>query len=76
MTSFEKGALMYVVLLIGLLLFALLSGCSTLRKGENRKITAWGVWAVVLGAPVGIGYWHSERGPDVEGEQSASPTLP
>lgn len=77
MTWFEKGAAAYFMILIGLIVFALMfGGCSTLREGENRKITAWGLWAVVMGAPVGVGYWHSERGPDVESEQSAKPGLP
>ena len=53
-----------------------LTSCTTLREGENRKITAWGVWAVVMGAPIGVGYWHSERGPDVDSEQSAKPAIP
>lgn len=57
------------------LLAALLApGCSALREGETRKITAWGIWGVVMGAPIGIGYWHSERGDDVQSETSAKPT--
>lgn len=77
MTDFQKAFYAYLTLIVGgfLLLFSL-AGCSTLREGENRKITAWGIWAVVMGAPIGIGYWHSERGPDVESEQSAQPKLP
>jgi hypothetical protein len=60
---------------LGLVLSATM-GCSTLKEGETRKITAWGIWGVVLGAPLGIGYWHSERGDDVKSEQSAKPGLP
>ena len=54
-----------------------LGGCA-LNPGESRKITAWGFWAVVFGEPVGIGYWHSERGPskDIDSEQSAKPPSP
>lgn len=54
------------------LLAVLLSGCA-LNPGENRRVTAWGVWMVALGSPIGIGYWHSERGPDVKSEESAKP---
>ena len=60
---------------IGLGLALFLSGCA-LNQGESRKITAWGIWAVPFGSPVGIGYWHSERGPDVKSEESAKPGLP
>jgi len=56
------------------IVLVLTSGCMALNQGENRTITAWGIWAVVLGAPVGVGYWHSERGPDVRGEDSAQPS--
>ena len=66
--TLARVALLLVVLLAG--------GCSALREGETRKITAWGIWAVVMGAPVGIGYWHSERGDDVVGEESAKPEMP
>ena len=58
-----------------LALFAV-AGCEPLRQGEGRKITAWGIWAAPMGTPIGIGYWHSERGPNVESEQSAKPKLP
>lgn len=51
----------------------ILSGCA-LRTGENRKVTAWGVWCTA--AACGVGYWHSERGPDVESEKSAEPSIP
>lgn len=57
-------------------LWLLLAGCTSLREGENRKITAWGFWAVIYGNPIGIGYWHSERGPGVESEESAKPPVP
>lgn len=72
---------LHAVALVGgaMLLFALaalISGCEPLREGEGRKITAWGIWAAPMGTPIGIGYWHSERGPDVESEQSAKPRLP
>lgn len=73
MTHYEKGLRAYALLLLALLAVALLMGCEPLRKGENRKITAWGIWAAPFGTPVGIGYWHSERGPGVESEQSAKP---
>jgi len=55
-----------------------LAGCSTLNPGDSRKITAWGIWAAPLGTPIGIGYWHSERGPsgDIKSETSAKPQLP
>ena len=56
-----------------IIVFLLLTGCSALKEGENRKITAWGIWAVVMGAPIGVGYWHSERGPDVKSEESSKP---
>lgn len=53
-----------------LILLLLVSGCA-LNPGENRKVTAWGVWCTA--AACGVGYWHSERGPDVESEESAQP---
>lgn len=61
------------VLIMALLLF---SACEPLRDGESRKITAWGFWAVIYGSPVGVGYWHSERGPNVQSEESARPPAP
>lgn len=66
-------------ILIGIALAIILSltvGCS-LNSGETRKITAWGIWTVVAGNPLGVGYWHSERGPgdDIKSEQSAKPSL-
>ncbi|MSR15348.1 MAG: hypothetical protein EXR86_12450 [Gammaproteobacteria bacterium] len=51
-----------------------LNGCQALREGETRKITAWGVWGVFMGAPMGVGYWHSERGDEIKSEQSAKPS--
>ena len=51
----------------------MLGGCS-LSPGENRKVTAWGVWCSP--GACGVGYWHSERGPDVVSEESARPGLP
>ena len=65
-----------VAILLGLLLSAI-QGCA-LNPGESRKITAWGIWAAPMGLPVGIGYWHSERGPggDIKSETSAKPELP
>lgn len=59
---------------IGLALCLSASSCAALREGETRKITAWGIWGVVMGAPIGVGYWHSERGDDVKSEQSAKPS--
>jgi len=53
----------------------LFTGCA-LNQGENRKVTAWGIWALVAGNPIGVGYWHSERGPDVKSEMSAKPKIP
>lgn len=61
------------IIIYASLLAMLSAGCSTLREGETRKITAYGIWAVVMGAPIGIGYWHSERGDDVKSEQSSKP---
>lgn len=61
------------------ILAVLVSGCSlNLREGETRKITAWGIWAAPLGMPIGIGYWHSERGPgeNIKSETSAKPGIP
>ena len=56
-----------------LLLFAwALSGCSP--PVGMRRITAWGLWAVPFGAPVGIGYWHSEHGVGVKSEESENPS--
>lgn len=58
----------------------LLSGCASITRTENesRKIVAWGLWAVVYGSPVGIGYWKSEVGPaaHIKSEESAKPELP
>lgn len=58
---------------IGLGVLLSLAGCQPLMEGETRKITAWGFWAVVGANPIGIGYWHSERGPAVKSEESAKP---
>jgi len=58
-----------VILRIILICF-LLSSCA-LNDGESRKITAYGIWCTY--SACGIGYWHSERGPNVESEQSSKP---
>ena len=63
-----------VVLLVAGILFA---GClSPLREGESRVITAWGIWAAPFGTPIGVGYWHSERGPDRLSTAPEKPGLP
>jgi hypothetical protein len=48
-----------------------------LRENETRKITTYGIYGLVMGSPIGIGYWHSERGPGdkIQSEQSARPGL-
>jgi hypothetical protein len=52
-----------------------LSGC-TLPTG-TRKVVAWGVFLPTpSGVPIGVGYWHSEHGEAVVGEESAKPNLP
>lgn len=77
MTDFQKACIVWVAIVVALIALALvLSGCQSLRKGEDRKITAWGIWAVPFGAPIGVGYWHSERGDDVKSEESAKPGIP
>ena len=63
-------------LFLACLLAVFLSGCSTLRSGEDRKITAWGLWYAGPMGIVGLGYWHSERGDEVKSEQSAKPPAP
>lgn len=62
---------MKILVFVALLL---LSACS-LPSG-TRKITAWGFWGVLAGFPVGVGYWHSEHGENVKGEDSANPPMP
>lgn len=60
-------------LLAVLLAFLLaLNGCSP--PVGMRKITAWGLWAVPFGSPIGIGYWHSEHGIGVQSEISDKPS--
>jgi hypothetical protein len=59
-------------LVLALVLLGLV-GCAPVGM---RKITAWGIWAMPMGMPVGIGYWHSEHGKGVESEDSAKPELP
>lgn len=79
LTPWTKGLIGYFVLCAILLIaVSMLAGCQPLRNGESRKITAWGFWAVVGANPIGIGYWHSERGPgpDIDSEQSAPPPAP
>jgi len=49
-----------------------LNGCSA--PTGMRKITAYGLWAVVFGSPIGIGYWHSEHGIGVQSEVSDKPS--
>jgi hypothetical protein len=53
------------------------NGCAV-RDGQMRKVTAWGIWTVVAGNPLGIGYWHSEIGPaeQIKSEISDKPALP
>lgn len=67
-------------LLPALLLFLCL-GCSPrimtpLNEGESRSITLWGWWAVIYGSPIGIGYLHTERGPNVQSFEPAKPPAP
>ena len=57
-------------------LATVLAGCSTLRPGEDRKVTAWGLWHAGPAGIVGLGYWHSERGDEVKSEESARPPAP
>lgn len=55
------------------LLALALNGCS-LNPGETRRVTMWGIWAEAYGAVVGIGYWQSERGPNVKDQPADKPT--
>lgn len=50
------------------------SSCTPLLQGEGRKITMYGVWAAAYGGIVGIGYLHTERGPNVKSEESDKPS--
>ena len=49
-----------------------LSAC-TLPSGDVRKITAYGIWCMAPGA-CGVGYLHTERGPNLASEQSDKPS--
>jgi hypothetical protein len=69
------GVTYFAALTLALIAGVMMLSCEPLRKGEMRKVTAWGIWAAPLGQPIGIGYWHSERGDDVEGERSAKPPV-
>lgn len=58
-------------IIIILLLVITLSSCGSLKDGEGREVTAYGIWCTY--SACGIGYWHSKRGPNVEFEGSSRP---
>jgi len=72
-----EGSGMKNLLWLGLILLflaVLVNGCTP--PVGTRKVTAWGIWAAPFGTPIGIGYWHSEHGINVQGEESAKPEIP
>ena len=65
-TTFLAGALLAFAL-------ALTQGCA-LNPGETRRITAYGIFAEAYGFVVGVGYWQSERGPNVKDQPADKPS--
>jgi hypothetical protein len=73
----RQGAFLIAwAIVLAVVAFLLFSGCAV-EPGQTRKITAYGIWSVVAGNPIGLGYWHSEIGDSdkIKSEESDQPGL-